>query len=74
MELLRTRHERQKLDCITARDVHRARIVPTADAALALLSRMEQDGILTGQDVRPPHGGKVTRIFRAVAGRNPVLE
>ena len=73
-ELLATRHKRQQLDFVTARDVHRARIVPTADAALALLLRMEKDGILRGQDVRPPQGGKVTRAFRTVAGNNPVPE
>ncbi len=74
LELLETNRERKGQDFITARDVHRARIVPTADAALALLLRMEQDGIFTGEDVRPPHGGRVTRIFRTVAGKNPVPE
>lgn len=72
IELMQERSELQKLTFVTARDVHRARIVPTADAALALLLHMEQKGILTGEDVRPAHGGRATRIFRAVAGNNPV--
>jgi hypothetical protein len=74
LELLATRGDRQKIDYVTARDVHRARIVNSAQAAAALLVRMEKDGILTGEDVRPEHGGKTTRIFRAVAGKNPVPE
>jgi hypothetical protein len=74
LELAKTRREREKLDYVSARDVHRARIVPTAEAAIALLLRMEKNGILFGQDVRPPHGGKVTRVFRVVAGQNPVPE
>jgi hypothetical protein len=71
-ELLESNRERKGLDYLTARDVYRARIVPTANAAGALLARMEHDGLLTGEDVRPAHGGKLTRIFRAVGGRNPV--
>lgn len=71
LELLAKR-ERKGQDCITARDVHRAYIVSTPDAARALLHRMEQEGLITGEDVRPAHGGKVTRIYRAVGGRNPV--
>lgn len=72
IELLATRQERQHLDYVTAREVHRARIVSTADAGRALLARMEREGLLTGEDVRPAHGGKTTRIFRAVGGTNPV--
>lgn len=72
IELLATRQERQRLDYVTAREVHRARIVSTADAGRALLARMEREGLLTGEDVRPAHGGKTTRIFRAVGGTNPV--
>ena len=72
IELLATRQERQRLDYVTARDVHRARIVSTADAGRALLARMEREGLLTGEDVRPAHGGKTTRVFRAVGGTNPV--
>ena len=48
------------------------RIASAADAARALLHRMEQEGLLIGEDVRPAHGGKVTRIFRATGGTNPV--
>jgi uncharacterized protein DUF3987/CHC2-type zinc finger protein len=73
-ELLETRQERQNLDYITARDVHRARIVSSSNAAAALLARMEKNGLLTGQDVRPEHGGKTTRIYRPVSGKNPVPE
>jgi hypothetical protein len=70
LELLETTFQRKGQDYITARDVHRARITPTADAAKALLARMEADGLLAGQDITPAHGGKTTRIYRAV--KNPV--
>ena len=72
IELLATRQKDKRLDYVTARDVHRARIVSTADAGRALLARMEREGLLTGEDVRPAHGGKTTRVFRAVGGTNPV--
>lgn len=72
LELIEANRERKGLDHATARDVHRARIVSTADAARGLLARMEREGLLTGEDVRPVHGGKATRIFRAVGGTNPV--
>lgn len=72
LELLATRQERQGPDYLTARDVYRARIAPTPEAAHALLARMETDGLLTGEDNRPPHGGRATRLFRAVGGKNPV--
>ncbi len=61
-----------RIDYVTARTVIRNRIVATADAARALLVRMEGDGLLVGEDVQPAHGGKVTRIFRAPGGTNPV--
>ena len=48
---------------VTARDVHRARIVGSADEARALLARMEADGELTGKDSKPETGGHVTRTF-----------
>jgi hypothetical protein len=48
---------------ITARDVHRARIVGSADEARALLARMETDGELTGKDSKPETGGHITRTF-----------
>ena len=63
-----------RADYVTARNIYRARICPTPEAAAALLARMEEAGILTAQDVRPEHGGKGTRLFRSVAGRNPVPE
>ncbi len=72
LELLETHRERKGQDFITARDVQRARIVPSADAARVLLARMESDGVLIGEDVKPEHGGKATRIFRRV--QNPVPE
>ena len=71
-ELLKTNHQRKGQDYITARDVHRARITATADAAKALLARMEADGLLVGEDITPAHGGKTTRIFRRI--HNPVPE
>ncbi len=72
VELLDSIHERKGHDFVTARDLHRARIVTTAAAARALLERMEREGLLVGEDTRPPHGGKTTRIFRTVGGKNPV--
>jgi hypothetical protein len=72
LELLATTLQRKAQDFTTAREVHRARIVPTADAARALLDRMEREGVLTGEDVMPPHGGRATRVFRRV--QNPVPE
>jgi hypothetical protein len=69
-ELLKKNQSRRRIDYITARDIHRARITPTADAARALLDRMERDGLLVGENITPEHGGKTTRIFRAV--KNPI--
>ncbi len=60
------------IDYVTPRTLVRARIVTTADAAKALLARMEADGLLLGEDVTPPGGGKTTRIYRRV--QNPVPE
>ncbi len=70
LELLETNRERKAQDHITARDVLRNRITSTATAATALLARMEADGLLVGEDIIPAHGGKTTRIYRAV--KNPV--
>lgn len=69
LELLETTRQRKGVDYITAREVHRARITPTADAAKALLARMERDAMLIGEDVKPEGGGKTSRIFRRV--QNP---
>jgi len=66
--------QRKGRECITARDVHRARITPTADAAKALLARMETDRLLVGQNITPEHGGKTTRIFRGVQTPIPELK
>ena len=57
LELLKSNLQRKRQEFITARDVHRARITPTADAARALLARMEADRLLDGQDTIPAHGG-----------------
>jgi hypothetical protein len=70
LELLESNRQRKSQDFTTAREVHRARITATADAAKALLARMEADGLLVGEDIAPAHGGKTTRIYRAV--KNPV--
>jgi len=51
---------------ITARDVHRARIVGSADEARTLLAQMEVDGELTGKDSKPETGGHITRTFTKV--------
>jgi hypothetical protein len=48
---------------VTARDVHRARIVDSADEAHTLLAQMEADGELAGKDYKPATGGHVTRTF-----------
>ena len=48
---------------IAARDVHRARIVASADEAHALLTQMEADGELIGKDSKSETGGHVTRTF-----------
>jgi hypothetical protein len=48
---------------ITTRDVHRARIVGSADEARALLTQMEADGELTGKDSQPETGGHIKRTF-----------
>jgi hypothetical protein len=48
---------------ITARDVHRARIVDSANEARALLTQMEADGELTRKDSKPETGGHITRTF-----------
>ncbi|MGE3313047.1 MAG: DUF3987 domain-containing protein [Limisphaerales bacterium] len=71
LELLEENRTRRSRDFITAREVQRARISPTAEAAHALLSRMEQDGILVSEEIRPAQGGKPTRIYRT-RNRNPV--
>jgi hypothetical protein len=70
LELLEHNRERKGLDSITARDVHRARITATPDAAKALLARMEADGLLCGEEITPTRGGKTMRIYRAVT--NPI--
>ncbi|MGO9585165.1 MAG: DUF3987 domain-containing protein [Limisphaerales bacterium] len=72
LEHIQDRADRQKIDYTTAREVHRARITATADAAKALLAQMETDGLLVAEGIAPAHGGKTTRIYRAV--KNPVPE
>ena len=70
LDLLDLNRERKQLDFLTVRDVQRARIMANAEAARALLVRMESAGILVGEDIRPAGGGKPTRIFRCP--KNPV--
>jgi hypothetical protein len=72
LELVESNGQRKGQNFTTAREVHRARITATADAAKALLARMEADGLLVGQDIIPAHGGKSTRIYGAV--KNPAPE
>jgi hypothetical protein len=74
LELLETNRERRGIDFVTGRDLLRARICPTPEACRALLARMEADGQLVGEDIRPPGGGRATRICRAAGERNPVPE
>jgi hypothetical protein len=58
-----------RFDYVTARILDRKRIA-RGDAAKALLARMEADGLLVAEDIAPAHGGKTTRIYRAV--KNPI--
>lgn len=74
LELIKSNLERKRLDFVTARDVHRARIASTSDAARALLERMEQEGLLVSKDRRPDRGGHTAKIYRAAGQRNPVPE
>jgi hypothetical protein len=71
LELLESNRQRKSQNFITAREVHRARITATAEAAKALLARMEGDGLLVGEDIVPAHGGKTTRIYRTVKNSVP---
>jgi hypothetical protein len=48
---------------ITARDVHRARIVASADEARTLLAEMEADRELTHKESKPEGGGHVSLIY-----------
>jgi hypothetical protein len=48
---------------ITAREIQRARIAPSAEEVRDLLAQMEADGELTGKDSQPETGGHVTRIY-----------
>lgn len=72
LELLETNRARKSQAYTTAREVHRARITATPEAARALLAQMEAAGLLIGEDITPAHGGKTTRIFRCI--QNPVPE
>ncbi len=74
LELLREQQQRRGVDYLTARDIHRARIVTTAESAIGLLERMEADGLLASHEHRPANGGRTVLQFRAVGGRNPVPE
>ena len=52
---------------IKAKDVYRKHLVKTTDDAHELLVHLEAKGLLTGQDVQPPGGGKPSRIYKAIA-------
>ncbi|MFO1487359.1 MAG: DUF3987 domain-containing protein [Verrucomicrobiota bacterium] len=71
LELIDSNRQRKGVDYVTARDVHRARITATADAARVLLDCMERNGVLAGENITPAHGGKTTRIYRAVKSPFP---
>lgn len=65
------RESGQRIDYLTARTIQRAHLTSSAEAAHALLGRMEDVvGLLVGEDITPTHGGKTKWIFRAV--KNPV--
>jgi hypothetical protein len=71
LALITSNTDRKAQDFTTAREVQRARIAATAETARALLARMETAGLLVGEDVTPPGGGRAVRIFRA-ACNSPV--
>ena len=48
---------------VRASDVYHVRIAGNAKEAHALLESLESEGVLTGNDSRPDHGGHVTRTF-----------
>ena len=72
LELLTSNAQRKAQDYTTAREVYRARIRSTPEAAKALLAGMEAAGILVGEEVRPQNGGPTSRIYRRI--HNPVPE
>ena len=49
---------------ISARDVLRDRLAPTAEEAKKILEELTADGILYAFDVAPAGGGKKTRLHR----------
>lgn len=71
-KLLESNREYKAQDFISGREVLRARITVTQDAAMVLLARMEANGLLVGENTTPAHGGRTTRIFRRV--QNPAPE
>ena len=52
---------------IKAKDVYRKRLVDKPEAAHDLLKQLEVNGVLVGQDVQPPGGGKPSRTYKALA-------
>jgi hypothetical protein len=72
LELIETNRQRKGRDFTDPRDLQQNHIVPSADAGRALLDRMEQAGLLAGEEIKPTGGGWTRRIYRAV--RNPVPE
>jgi len=62
-----------QLDYLKARDIyHDTRICRTPQTARDLLERMATQGILAGEDIRPSHGGKTTRIYRLKSESTPI--
>jgi len=72
LELIEANRQRKGRDFTDPRDLQQNHIVANADAGRALLERMEQAGLLAGEEIKPTGGGWTRRIYRAV--RSPVPE
>jgi replicative DNA helicase len=64
-DLLRhlAKQESSQIASITARDVQRARIALSSEEANELLTRMEAEGKLAGEDHKPASGGHISRRY-----------
>lgn len=71
LELLEINRTRKGKDYLSAREVQQAHIVNNAEVARALLDRMEREGLLSGEDTKPEHGGWARRIYRAIKNLVP---
>jgi putative DNA primase/helicase len=67
LQLFDTVWKRRKQTTLTAREVQRDHIVPTATAAKLLLDRMEAAGTLTSEERVPPGGGRPSKVYRCIA-------